>query len=115
VDEALARDESTADSRQSAEDQSGERLADHLLDVDVRLWAELGRSRLALANAVGLGTGAIVDLDREPEDDVDIYVNGRPFAKGTLMLVDGEWAVRLGEIVARPAAVEHASSSGSEA
>ena len=115
MDEALARDESTADSRQSAEDQSGERLADHLLDVKVRFWAELGRSRLPLAEAVALGAGAIVDLDKEPDDELDVYLNGMQFAKARLLLLDGEWVIRLEEILAMPAAVEHASSSGSEA
>ena len=83
--------------------------------VNVRFWAELGRARLPLAEAVALGTGAIVDLDKEPDEAVDVYVNGTPFARGTLLLVDGEWAVRLEEILASTEAVEHASSSGSEA
>ena len=77
-----------------------EDLAAHLLDVNVRFWAELGRSRLPLAQAVALGAGAIVDLDKEPEDEVDIYVNGMPFATGKLLLVDEEWAIRLERIVA---------------
>ena len=38
-----------------------------------------------------------------------------PFAKARLLLVDGEWAIRLEEIVASPALVEQASSSGSGA
>ncbi len=90
-------------------------LAAHLLDVRVRLWAELGRAKLPLAQAVSLGEGAIVDLDKEPEDGLDVLVNGNLFAKATLLLVDGEWAIRLEEIVATPAAVEQASSSGSGA
>jgi flagellar motor switch protein FliN len=90
-------------------------LAAHLLDVNVRFWAELGRARLPLAEAVALGTGAIVDLDKEPEEELDVLVNGLPFAKGKLLLVDGEWAIRLERIVAPPEAVEHASNSRSEA
>jgi flagellar motor switch protein FliN len=90
-------------------------LAAHLLDVHVRFWAELGRARLPLAEAVALGSGAIVDLDKEPEEELDVLVNGLPFAKGKLLLVDGEWAIRLERIVAAPEAVEHASSSGSGA
>jgi flagellar motor switch protein FliN len=88
-------------------------VATHLLDVDVRIWAELGRSKLALGSAVSLGTGAIVDLDREPDEALDVFVNGRLFAKGRLLLVDGEWAVRLEQIVASPVSVEHASNAGS--
>lgn len=90
-------------------------LAAHMLDVNVRFWAELGRARLPLAEAVALGTGAIVDLDKEPDEALDVFVNGTPFARATLLLVDGEWAVRLEEILASPEAVEQASSSGSEA
>jgi flagellar motor switch protein FliN len=92
-----------------------EDLAAHLLDVNVRLWAELGRAKLPLAQAVSLGEGAIVDLDKEPEEALDVLVNGLPFAKARLLLVDGEWAIRLDEIVATPGAVEQASSSGSGA
>ena len=93
----------------------GENLALHLLDVNVRLWGELGRAKLPLSQAIALGSGAIVDLDKEPDDALDVLVNGLPFAKGRLLLVDGEWAIRLEEIVASSDAVEHASSSGSGA
>jgi flagellar motor switch protein FliN/FliY len=90
-------------------------VASHLMDVDVRLWAELGRAKLAVGHAVALGTGAIVDLDKEPDDALDVFVNGRLFAKGRLLLVDGEWAVRLEQIVDSPTSVEHASNAGSGA
>ena len=92
-----------------------EDLAAHLLDVNVRLWAELGRSRLPLAQTVALGAGALVDLDKEPDDELDVFVNGMPFATAKLLLVDDEWAIRLERIVATPEAVEQASSSGSGA
>jgi flagellar motor switch protein FliN/FliY len=90
-------------------------VAGHLLDVDVRLWAELGRTRLALGHAVTLGTGAIVDLDKESDEELDVFVNGRLFATGRLLLVEGEWAVRLERIVDSPALVEHASTGSSGA
>jgi flagellar motor switch protein FliN/FliY len=79
-----------------------------LLDVRVRLWAELGRARLPLAHVAGLAEGAIVDLDRAPEDPVDVYVNGRLFGTARLLLVDGEWALRLESIEA----VEQPSNDG---
>jgi flagellar motor switch protein FliN len=66
-----------------------------LLDVELRLHAELGRARMPLAEAVGLPDGAVVDLDRAVEDPVDVYVNGRRFAAARLIVVEGEWAVRL--------------------
>jgi flagellar motor switch protein FliN/FliY len=70
-----------------------------LLDVDVRLWAELGRARMPLGDAVALSEGSVVDLDRAPEEPVDVYVNGHRYATGRLVLVDGEWAVRVESIL----------------
>ncbi len=66
-----------------------------LLDVGVRVWAEIGRTRMPLGDAVALSSGAVVDLDRETEDPVEIYVNGFRYGVGRLVLVEGEWAVRL--------------------
>lgn len=66
-----------------------------LRDVEMRVWAELGRTRLPLAQAIALPPGAVVELNREPNDPVDLYVNGRRFARGRLIVVEDEWAVEL--------------------
>jgi flagellar motor switch protein FliN len=76
-----------------------------LRDVKLRVWAELGRAHMPLGRAVGLSSGAVVELDRPADDPVDVYVNGRRFAQGRLLLADdGEWAVQIDEIIAGAAA-----------
>jgi flagellar motor switch protein FliN/FliY len=71
-------------------------LRDAMLDVDVRVWAELGRTRMSSQRAVALPRGAVVELDREADDAIDLYVDGLHFAKGRLVVTDeGELAVRL--------------------
>ncbi|MBX5469470.1 MAG: FliM/FliN family flagellar motor switch protein [Thermoleophilaceae bacterium] len=74
-------------------------LSAQLRDVDLRFWAELGRARLPVRDAASLEAGSIVDLDRRPDDPVELYVNGLRFGTGRLQLVDGEWAVRIEEIL----------------
>jgi flagellar motor switch protein FliN/FliY len=70
-----------------------------LRDVALRVWAELGRAKMPVGRAVGLATGSVVELDRNVDDPVDLFVNGRRFASGRLLLAeDGEWAVRIDEI-----------------
>jgi flagellar motor switch protein FliN/FliY len=78
---------------------SGGVSSEALWDVPVRVWAELGRTRMAIGRAVTLPTGAVVDLDQEPDDPVDLYVNGRLFGSGRLLLVDDEWAVRIESVL----------------
>jgi flagellar motor switch protein FliM len=63
--------------------------------VPMRVWAELGRARLSLAEVVALGVGAVVELDRRLEDPIDLYVNGLRLGHGELEIVDEEWAVRV--------------------
>lgn len=70
--------------------------ADLLGPVGVRIAAELGRVNMTIRRAVSLAPGAVVELDRELEDPIDLYVNGRRFATGRLVTLDGdEWAVSI--------------------
>jgi flagellar motor switch protein FliN/FliY len=70
--------------------------ADLLGSVGVRVAAELGRVSMTIRRAVHLAPGAVVELDRELEDPIDLYVNGRRFATGRLVTLDeDEWAVRI--------------------
>jgi flagellar motor switch protein FliN/FliY len=77
-------------------DDISEPLRAAMLDVGVRVWAELGRARMSSHRAVALPRGAVVELDREAEDAIDLYVDGLHFATGRLVVTDeGELAVRL--------------------
>jgi flagellar motor switch protein FliN/FliY len=84
--------------------EQGDPLRDAMLDVDVRVWAELGRTRMSSQRAVELPRGAVVELDREADDAIDLYVDGLHFAMGRLVVTDeGELAVRLETVGAGPA------------
>jgi flagellar motor switch protein FliN/FliY len=71
-----------------------------LSGIPVRVWAELGRTRLPSAQIVGMPNGAVVELDRQADDAIDLYVNGTHFATGRLVVVDGtDWAVRIEHVL----------------
>ncbi len=89
---------SAARAARSAGDSSPHSLAleEALGGISLRVWAELGRTRMPLGSALGLPVGAVVDLDRTADAPVDLYVNGMRFARGQLLVTDdGEWAVSL--------------------
>ncbi|HEY3774829.1 MAG TPA: FliM/FliN family flagellar motor switch protein [Solirubrobacteraceae bacterium] len=77
-----------------------------LRGISMRVWAELGRTKLPLSDTLTLPLGAVVELDRHADAPVDLYVNGLRFAQGTLMVDDnGHWTIRLTEMESRePAA-----------
>jgi flagellar motor switch protein FliN/FliY len=69
---------------------------DWLRESKLELAVELGRARMTAAKAVALPAGSIVELNRNADEPVDLYVNGAPFARGRLVLVGGtDWAVRI--------------------
>jgi flagellar motor switch protein FliN len=83
---------------------------DWLRESKLALSVELGRARMIASKAVDLPAGAIVELDRQADEPVDLFVNGAPFARGRLLLVGGtDWAVRIESFInetAAPAAAE---------
>ena len=82
-------------------------LDESLRGIDVRVWAELGRRRMPIGNLVGMPAGAVVELDREADEPVDLFVNGMRFASGRLVVSDGgEWAVQIEALVAGDATAE---------
>ena len=79
-------------------DDSGDNLLETeglLRDVPAPIVVELGRIRLNTSQVVRLRRGQILRLPRGSNDPVDLVVNGKLFARGELIEVDGELGVRL--------------------
>ena len=80
--------------------RASRRRGPSLAGIPVRVWAELGRARMPSAQVVGLPAGAVVELDKQADDAIDLYVNGTHFATGRLVVVDGtDWAVRIEHVL----------------
>ncbi|HMM96135.1 flagellar motor switch protein FliN [Phycicoccus sp.] len=78
----------------------------HLLrEVELGISVELGRSRMTVREVLGLAPGAVVELDRPAGSPVDVLVNGTLMARGEVVVVDDEYAVRVTEIVSTDPAV----------
>lgn len=73
-----------------------------LMDVQLPVTVRFGRTDLTLRQALQLRDGAIVELDATADSPVDIVVNGRPIARGEVVMVDGNWAVRVQELLSSP-------------
>jgi flagellar motor switch protein FliN len=72
---------------------------ERLHDVPVELAVEIGRTRMTIGETLALGPGAIVTLDRLAGEPVDLLVNGRPIARGEVVVIDEKFGLRITEVV----------------
>jgi len=70
-----------------------------LYDVELTLTTEIGRTRMPLRDVLGLTPGTVLELDRAAGSPADVMVNGRLVARGDVVVVDEDYAVRITEIV----------------
>lgn len=81
---------------------------DLLMDVDLEVSVELGRTRLKFRDVLNLTAGSVVELGRQTSEPVDILVNGSLLATGEVVVVDDRFAVRITKLVGRADALKQA-------
>jgi flagellar motor switch protein FliN/FliY len=82
-----------------------------LTDVTVELTVEVGRTHMSLGETMSLGQGSVVTLDRLADKPVDLLVNGRPIARGEVVVIDEQFGLRITEVNG----AEHASGTAAVA
>jgi flagellar motor switch protein FliN len=68
---------------------------DLLLDVELPISVLFGNSEMPLKDILKLGAGSVIELDKAVNDPVTIIVNHKPIAKGEVVMVDGNYGVRV--------------------
>jgi flagellar motor switch protein FliN len=72
-----------------------------LLDVDLPVSISFGKTHLAMRDVIKLTTGSIVELNRGVNEPVEVLVNGSLVARGEVVVVEGNYGVRILEIASR--------------
>jgi flagellar motor switch protein FliN/FliY len=74
---------------------------DLLLDVELPVSVSFGHALVPLKDVLKLTTGSIVELSRAVVEPVDIVVNNCIIAKGEVVVVEGNFGVRIQQVVSR--------------
>ncbi len=78
---------------------SAPRNLDVILDIDLPIAVRFGETELTLQALTRLGPGSIIDLERSPDDPVDVLISGKVVARGEVVVVVGNYGVRITEVV----------------
>lgn len=71
---------------------------DLLLEVELEAVVRFGSRSLELRDLLELGPGDVVELDRQVSDPVDLIIGDKIVARGEVVLVDGNFGLRVTEV-----------------
>ena len=77
-----------------------------LHDVPVELAVEIGRTRMTIGQTLELRPGSVVSLNRLAGEPVDLLINGKPIARGEVVVIDEEFGLRVTDVVSTGRAIE---------
>lgn len=76
---------------------------DLLLDVELEVVLRFGGRNILLRDILDLGPGSVLELDRDIQDDADLYLDGKLIAHGEVVAVEGNFGLRVTQVLAKPA------------
>jgi flagellar motor switch protein FliN len=80
-------------------------MIDTLMDVELPVSILLATREASLNDVLQWGPGAIVEFEAGLGDPVDVIVNKQTVARGSVVLVDGNYGVRITEVLAETKAI----------
>jgi flagellar motor switch protein FliN/FliY len=82
------------------------RTLDFLMDVSLQVSVEVGRARMTINDLLQMGAGSVVELEKLAGEPLDIFINGKPVARGEAVIVNEKFGVRLTDIISPEERVE---------
>ncbi|MBI1749414.1 MAG: FliM/FliN family flagellar motor switch protein [Acidobacteria bacterium] len=70
-----------------------------LLDVELEVALRFGERQLMLREILELQNGAVIELEQQVQDPVELLVGGKVIAHGEVVIVDGNYGLRVTQIL----------------
>ena len=70
-----------------------------VMDIPVSLSVELGQTQMEVRDVLNLGTGSVIELNKLQEEPVDLRINGRLIARGEVVIIKNNLAIKISELV----------------
>ena len=74
--------------------------------LNVELTVVLGRIRMPIHMLLRMGRGAVIELDQNDSDMVEILANDHPVARGQLVVTGNRISVEVTELIRKPEVVQ---------
>ncbi|MCU1274322.1 MAG: flagellar motor switch protein FliN [Bryobacterales bacterium] len=86
-----------------------------LLDLELPVSVSFGKAQMPLQQILKWTTGSIVELETAVNQPVEVVVNNCVIARGEVVVVDGNYGVRVQQIVSRAERLQSTGGASEEA
>ncbi len=69
-----------------------------LLDLNLPVTVAIGKQEMSIQKLLQLGPGSVLKLDKSIDAPVDLYLKDTKFATGSVVVVEGRFAVKIEEV-----------------
>lgn len=70
-----------------------------IMDIPIELSVEVGRRKMPLRTLLNLTQGSIIELNKLASESLELKVNGKVVALGEVVEVNGNFGIRITEII----------------
>lgn len=72
---------------------------DMLMDLNLQVSIELGRTKMLIKDILELNRGAVIELEKLASEPVDILVNGKKVAEGEVVVIEKHFGIRITNLI----------------
>lgn len=69
-----------------------------LMDIELPVMLRFGSRQATLREVLDMATGAVLELDRQIEEPVDLVLNDKVIARGEVVVIDGDFGLHVTEV-----------------
>lgn len=73
--------------------------AEPWMDVELEVRLHFGGREMLLGEAIEIGPGTVLELDRHVDEPVDLLVGDRIVARGEVVVLGGNFALQIAEVL----------------
>jgi len=94
---------------QSVEGDDEEKMSqplEFILDIPLKVTAELGRSKMSIRDILQLAQGSVIELSKFAGEPLEVLVNEKLVARGEVVVVNEKFGIRLTDIISPAERIE---------
>lgn len=95
-------DSQISTSHNTSEQNNSDGDIELIKDIPMELSIELGRTKKSIKDILDFGIGTVIELNRTAGEPVDLLANGKLIAKGEVVVIDENFAIRITKILKQP-------------